>query len=322
MTVLLILLGLAVGSFLNVLILRYDPDKDGHSERSEESNGGKKILRFYLRMTTPTFLKTAGGRSRCLHCGHQLRWYELIPVVSWIIQLGKCRNCKKYISLQYPVVELASAALFVFVPWAVEWLLFQTGEWIPAFAGMTGDMWMLYGFSAFWILVFLMLMAAFFIDVRHYVIPNYLNLSIFIAGIVWTVVRMGSFLGSYADLFSFGGSASEVGLVLNHILGMVLGAGFFLVVIFITRGKGMGLGDAKLMAGLGLLFGYPDILIVMVLSFVLGTLYALPLLAMGKKGMKSMLPFGPFIVLASFLVFFFGTRILQGYFGIIEGLSL
>ena len=84
----------------------------------------------------------------------------------------------------------------------------------------------------------------------------------------------------------------------------------------------MGLGDAKLMAGLGLLFGYPDILIVMVLSFVLGTLYALPLLAMGKKGMKSMLPFGPFIVLASFLVFFFGTRILQGYFGIIEGLSL
>ena len=153
-------------------------------------------------------------------------------------------------------------------------------------------------------------------------IQNYLNLSIFIAGIVWTVVRMGSFLGSYADLFSFGGSASEVGLVLNHILGMVLGAGFFLVVIFITRGKGMGLGDAKLMAGLGLLFGYPDILIVMVLSFVLGTLYALPLLAMGKKGMKSMLPFGPFIVLASFLVFFFGTRILQGYFGIIEGLSL
>jgi prepilin signal peptidase PulO-like enzyme (type II secretory pathway) len=284
MVIFLALLGLVAGSFLNVLILRYDPGKENS-------------------------LRTFGGRSRCMHCGVQLRWYELIPVLSFVLQLGKCRSCNKGILLQYPVIELASAAVFVFVPDVVHGLLSQSAAAPSLFAVA----WM----SALWIAVLLSLFAAFFIDARHYVIPNYLNLFIFVLGAVWCVLGSGAFTGFYADLFLFPGIFFD-SFVLQHLLGGVLGGVLFLLVILASRGRGMGLGDAKLMAGLGLLFGYPDVLLVVMLAFILGTLYAVPLLARGTKGMKDMLPFGPFIVLAALIVFFFGARLLGAYFGIIE----
>ncbi len=295
------ILGLVFGSFLNVLIFRYDPDK-----------------KFSL--------KTAGGRSRCLCCGKQLRWYELIPILSWIVQLGKCRGCGKRISLQYPIVELVSAAIFVYVPQAVFGLLrFNLGL-------LEVEPWWYILLSALWIIIFLMLLAAFFIDARHSVISNYLNLAIFISGVMWTVAghflsfgnvfSKGSFLGNYADLLTIPGDGFLGSFLFHHLLGMLVGAGFFLFVVLVTRGRGMGIGDVKLMAGLGLLFGYPDVLMVMMASFVLGTLYAIPLLVTRQKSMKSMLPFGPFIVLATFAVFFFGARLLGTYFAIIEKVSL
>lgn len=80
----------------------------------------------------------------------------------------------------------------------------------------------------------------------------------------------------------------------------------------------MGMGDVKLIAALGLLFGCPDIMLIIAISFILGTIYAIPLLFAKIKGMKDRLPFGPFIVLASFIIFFFGTRVLAYYFDIIE----
>lgn len=293
-----ILFGLVFGSFLNVLILRYNPEK-----------------KFTL--------KTAGGRSRCLHCGNVLRWFELVPVLSWIMQFGRCRNCRKRISFQYPVVELACAGIFLYVPQLIQQFLFQMNVLVAP--------WIVWASSIFWIVVFLMLLAAFFIDVRHYVIPNPLNFFIFCAGVVWVcvgyslsfgdVISSGSFLGSFGDLFLFWSGQFWESFIFLHIAGMLIGAGFFLLVILFTRGRGMGMGDAKLMAGLGLLFGYPDIVLVMALSFLLGTLYAIPFLLTKKKGMKDMLPFGPFIVLAVFIVFFCGTRLMGGYFGIIESIG-
>lgn len=290
---LLFLFGLAIGSFLNVLIFRYDPEK-----------------KFTLR--------TAGGRSRCLHCGRTLRWFELVPVLSFLFQSGKCRRCGKRISLQYPVVELASAALFVYVPVLIKSFLFQV-SFMPA-------PWIIAGLSALWTVVFLSLLAVFFIDIRHFVIPNYLNSFIFFLGVVWTAIGQilsfggslskGSFLGSYADLFYFSGS-----FLINHLLGSVLAAGFFLLIVFLSKGRGMGVGDVKLMAGLGLLFGYPDILMVMALSFIFGTLYSIPLLLARVKRMSDRIPFGPFIVVAAFVVFFFGLDVFKGYFAIIESIG-
>jgi prepilin signal peptidase PulO-like enzyme (type II secretory pathway) len=103
-----------------------------------------------------------------------------------------------------------------------------------------------------------------------------------------------------------------------HGLGLVAGAGFFFVLVVLTLGKAMGMGDVKLMAGLGLLMGWPDILPVMLLSFVIGALFSVWLMIRSRKKMSDMVPFGPFIVIAFALVFFFGAGLMGAYFGILS----
>ncbi len=185
------------------------------------------------------------------------------------------------------------------------------------------NIWGIVLFSAVWIIAICFLIAAFFIDFRHYVIPNPLNVAIFASGLAWTVIgyafsfggaiSKGSLLGSFGDLFYFTDSFAW-----NHVIGAAIGIGFFLLIVLISRGKGMGMGDVKLIGGLGMLFGYPDIALIIALSFVVGSLYAIPLLMFRKKSMADRIPFGPFIVLASLLIFFFGPMLLGEYFDIIQ----
>lgn len=287
----LFLLGLAFGSFLNVLTLRYKPD---------ESYG----------------IKTVGGRSHCLHCGRQLRWFELIPVLSFVMQRGACRACGKKLSWQYPLVELAAGLIFVTVP-----LFFQQHALLW---GISQQSIPLVLFSALWIGIFLLLLAMYIIDMRWYVIPNILNGALAIAGVCWIVLEEvfhvsasiggGSFLGNFSQLFPLAGNM----LYVNHLWGAVIGGLFFLAVVLISRGKGMGMGDVKLIAALGLLFGWPDVGLIIALSFIIGTVVMLPLMAVSKKHLSDKVPFGPFIVVAAAVAFFFGSGILSSYFAIIQ----
>jgi leader peptidase (prepilin peptidase)/N-methyltransferase len=177
----------------------------------------------------------------------------------------------------------------------------------------------------FWLAVSVVLIQAFLIDLRHKIIPNGSNLFLFVAGVIWTVflfvmysnqrVGLGSFMGAYAQLWQWDN------ILVNHIFGMVVAGLFFLLIVLISRGKGMGMGDVKLIGALGLLFGFPDIILVIVCSFIVGTIAVIPLLLTHKKRGKDAIPFGPFIVLASFLVLFWGSGLLRLYFGIIETLG-
>ena len=287
----LFLLGLAFGSFLNVLTLRYKPD---------ESYG----------------IKTVGGRSHCLHCGRQLRWFELIPLLSFIIQRGACRACGKKLSWQYPLVELAAGLIFVTVP-----LFFQQHALLW---GISQQPVLVVLFSALWIGVLFLLLAMCIIDLRWYVIPNVLNEILAFLGVCWigiiTLTHLagsigtGSFLGNFSQLFPLVGSL----LYINHLWGILIAGVFFLVVVLVSRGKGMGMGDVKLIAVLGLLFGWPDILLIIMLSFIIGTVVVVPLMVIRKKKMSDKIPFGPFIVIASAIVFFFGSGIVTSYFAIIQ----
>jgi prepilin signal peptidase PulO-like enzyme (type II secretory pathway) len=291
----LFLLGLAFGSFLNVLTLRYDPDK---------------------KYT----LKTAGGRSQCPHCHKKLVWYELLPLASFAIQKGKCRSCGAKLSWQYPLVELISGILFAAIPYLLGRLMMGFGDAISL-------SWTLPAFSAFWIVTFMMLMAAFIIDVRHFVIPNMLNLALFVMGLGWTAAAYflkfseaiggGSFLGYYAPLFAF----SENALV-SHAIGAAIAAFFFIAIVLVSRGRGMGIGDVKLIGALGMLFGWPDVGAIILMSFIIGTVALAPLLLVRRKKMGDRIPFGPFIVIAAAIIFFAGTGLLGAYFGIIQGISL
>lgn len=267
----LFFLGVVMGSFLNVIAVRYDPD------------------RFLLHSDV------IGGRSRCPHCRTQLRWYELIPLVSFLAQGGLCRSCKKRLSIQYPLVELLSGFIFVSVFWQLGHLSFLL--------------------ASVWAFIFLIFLLIVLIDIRIHIIPNELVVALVILAIPLLFITSSlsllhtSFIGHYGFLFGF-----QENIWFNHFLGFLAGGFFFLFLLLVTWGKGVGGGDMKLSAALGLLFGWPDIFFIIPLAFVLGTFFILPLLFSGRAKRKDMIPFGPFLVLSSTLIFFFGFSIIDFYF--------
>ncbi|MDP3014871.1 MAG: prepilin peptidase [bacterium] len=295
----LFIFGLAVGSFLNVVALRYRPTF--------------KLLNF---KTLKLYL---GGRSKCPICHKTLVWYELIPIFSFLIQKGKCRHCGHLISLQYPLVEILSGLIFVFVPLSLSSLMVN-GQWS----------------TVIWLLVFLLFLLLSIIDFRQYIIPDSINLSLAVLGIVLIFLEVGlpninvnlwevrppqidnfSFFGHYAMLFDFWPLSivnSQWLMVMNHLFAALIAMAFFGAIILLTKGKAMGVGDFKLVGALGLIFGWPDILMVLFLAFIIGAVFSVILLIGKKKKIKEAVPFGPFLVVASSLTFFFGYQIIDGYF--------
>jgi len=282
MYLLLFTFGLAVGSFLNVVSLRYDPDRFLF---------GRHVI---------------GGRSYCPSCRKSLSWFELVPLVSFIVQRGRCRGCKEPISFQYPLVEFLTGVVFVAVPWK----LFSFGLQLHASFPLLATV---------WVAVFCALILVSLIDLRLRLIPDELNIFILFAGVAAAVLTAqgfglttGSFVGPYALLF--GGRSS---IIFNRLLALVVTAFFFIALILVTRGRGMGVGDAKLAAALSLAFGWPDIVIVTALAFLVGAIVGGVDIMRSKRTLKSFLPFGPFLGLACAIVFFWGERIIEWYFWLI-----
>lgn len=295
-SLILFIFGTAIGSFLNVVTLRFNPDRDPNQK-------------LFSRI---------GGRSHCMSCGKILRWHELIPLASFIIQLGRCRGCKSRLFLQYPIVELASGLIFVLVPY-IQSPINQAVPYIPI---------------AIWIVAFLAMLLITVIDFRHYIIPDGLNITIGILAVanfiyIYLAGNFGEISGLYRSIV--GGSNSMIAgtflgvkanflffmpdnIWLNFILGGVLGGLFFGAIFFLSRGMAMGFGDVKMALPAGLLLGLPDMILATMLAFITGALYGLILMALRKKGIKSQVPFGPFIALGITLVFFFGYHIIDGYF--------
>ncbi|OGY98322.1 MAG: hypothetical protein A3A43_00810 [Candidatus Liptonbacteria bacterium RIFCSPLOWO2_01_FULL_56_20] len=284
MWVILFFFGAALGSFLNVIAVRYDPDS------------------FLLSR------RVVGGRSHCPFCRRHLRWFELIPVVSFLIQRGRCRTCGHGLSIQYLVVEVLTGAIFVVVPLYLRthfFLLFSTFS--PALFAIQ---------AALWIAVFVALLLLALVDIRLMLIPDEINVFLGAAGLIALFaappihsVTQGSFLRSYALLFGVAGPPWA-----NHIMGAFLAAAFFGAFVALSRGKWMGFGDVKFGAALGFLFGWPDIALVLGSAFVLGSLVGIVALGRREKTMKSLLPFGPFLALGAAAVFFFGYEIVHWYF--------
>ncbi len=287
---LLFIFGLAIGSFLNVVVFRYTPERTVFD--------GKRL----------------GGRSRCPHCGHVLGAGELVPIVSFFIQKGRCRSCGHRLSLQYPLVELASAAVFAFVPLFLNAAYGMSGA---TFFSAGAPLWY-YCLVAAWVLAIITWIVITAIDLRHYVIPNELNAFLLILGVCGTALlsayRGGifpfriSFLRNFALLFSFSDN-----VVSNHVAGMIFGGLFFALLVFLSRGKGMGFGDVKLAFASGLILGWPDIALATMLSFILGGAFGGILILAGAKTMKDKIPFAPFLVLGFLLTIFFGHAIVGGY---------
>jgi len=272
----LFLLGSAIGSFLNVLIYRYEP--------------GASVFGRHL-----------GGRSLCPRCKKKLSWYELLPIISFIIQRGKCRHCKQNISFQYPVVEIIAGLIVMTIPQII-------GDVSGVFIFVTA---------------FLVLLTASVIDIRHYVIPDALTIIVALLGVIRTALISiepgsialvpGSFLGSYAYIFSFTNNP----LIANFSAAIVSGV-FFATVILFSKGKAMGWGDAKLAFAIGLLIGWPDTIMALMIAFIIGAIIGIYMLTVKTKKLKDALPFGPFIAIGVAVVVYFGHNIISAYFDMLN----
>lgn len=273
MIFILLTLGAALGSFVNVVAMRYDPNR-------------------------PLFsLGRIGGRSHCVHCRRALKWWELVPVFSYLFQKGRCRSCRASLNPQYLVAEIVGAIIIVAVPWRIN-LLWQTGA----------AHWTAIVFTVAFFILFLMSL----IDWKWQIIPDEIVGIIALLGIL-SIFFQGpatSFLGPNFE------AASSLGLLLlNRAVALLAAIIIFGGLIAATRGRGMGLGDLKLALALSVLVGWPEILFVSVLAFVSGAVYGIILIAQGASSLRSAVPFGPFLAIGSAILLFLGDYILGLYLG-------
>jgi leader peptidase (prepilin peptidase)/N-methyltransferase len=228
------------------------------------------------------------GRSRCDHCRKKISWYDNIPLLSYLILRAKCRFCKKPIALTHPVVEFLVGSLFVW--WYITGTFFFTLTQEP-FAVLQ---------PVFWLAVGVILIAIFVTDYLYYIIPD-----------MFVVLLLGLTIIYRVSLVSFG--IMQMNDLIMGIFGMVLSVLFIGSLWFFTKGKGMGFGDVKLMIPLSLLLGWPNNLVGLFLSFLLGGLIGGFLLLSKKRKMGQVVPFGPFLILGTFISLIWGDQILGWY---------
>jgi leader peptidase (prepilin peptidase)/N-methyltransferase len=250
--------GLLVGSFLNVVIYRFPKMLEQQwAADCADLNGQPAKESEPFNLMVP--------RSRCPSCGHLIRWYENIPVLSYVFLRGKCSSCKTPISARYPIVEVVTAAFFALCAW--RWgVTLQAAAW-AAFAAL--------------------LICLFLIDFDTQILPDDLNyvllwLGLLVAAMGWTVPLRSAVWGA--------------------ALGYLLFWGIFQAYRLATGKEGMGYGDFKLLAALGAWFGVEYLLAIVLLSSVVGAVIGVTLLVVGKLANKEIpMPFGPYLAGAGLL---------------------
>ena len=217
------------------------------------------------------------GRSSCPNCKNKIPWYDNIPLLSFILLMGKCRLCKKQIDLQYFIVELVSAISFVSIYY---------------FFGLTLAALLLLILSIFFIIIF-------FIDLKHFIIPNELTFPLMIIGFIK----------------SFDPNLNQTIFpnYINSLIGGLFGYSIIWLIIFIYKKirnkEGMGLGDAKLLAVVGFWFGWVSIPFVIFISSAVALILVIPSLINQSRKMSSEIPFGPYIIIGCIFYVSFSNQI-------------
>jgi len=249
-SVLAFIFGAVVGSFLNVCICRMPKDES---------------------IVSPP--------SHCPHCGYQIRWYDNIPLVSYLLLRGKCRGCGTRISLQYPLVELLNGLL-------------------------TLSLFVRFGPSLSFLALFLFcssLVVITFIDIEHQIIPDEISLPGIVIGFAFSFfLPWQSWLNSLFGILLGGGSL------------LLVAYGYQ----WLTGKEGMGGGDIKLLAMMGAFLGWKSISFIIFASSLVGSVVGISMMLVQKKDSKLAIPFGPYLALGSIIYIFYGRQLIQWYFGL------
>jgi len=252
------------------------------------------------------------GRSMCPNCKHQLAWYDNIPVFSYLWLRGNCRYCKHHISLQYPIVELITGVTFV----AMSWKVFM----IPAFAGMTAGDFIVRAQSRTTLSLLIALLAIFFISFCLILVALYDQRTTYVlsgyvyAGIGATLVYL---LATYTGVWEVG----KVGIfILPHLLAAVVAMLPFALLYLFSKGAWMGAGDIEIAALLGFLLGWPYFLVALYFAFIVGAIWGLVKIYVFKNaGLKSEMPFAPFLIAGTIFAFLFSEQLVNLYVKIFLG---
>ena len=243
-----LLFGLLVGSFLNVVIYRLPR--------------GKSVV---------------WPASACGSCGRELRWFENVPVLSWVVLGAKCARCKSPISVQYPLVELTTALLFVLVTW-----LTPVGPLLAAR-----------------LLFVCALVVLFGIDLEHQLLPNVITLPGVVVGVIFSLVNPPGLRDSL------------IGVVLGGGVLYAIAAGYYLW----RREEGLGMGDVKMLAMIGAFLGWQAVLLTLVLSSISGAVLGVTMMALQRGDMKYALPFGTFLAIGALVAMLAGQALIDWYVG-------
>jgi len=239
MAIFFIILGLIVGSFLNCTALRLIKNEQFIS-----------------------------GKSKCPLCGHDLGILDLIPVFSFILLKGKCRYCKKRISVQYVLVEILTGILFLLTYLYLNNIIF-------------------------WLFIISIFTIIFIVDLKTFIIPDKILIPTILISLFYVILFQGD--------------------IVNRLIGAGIWFLFFLAINVFSKGKWMGFGDVKLAILLGFLVSWPNILVAMFLSFFLGAIIGVGLILIKNKGMKTEVPFAPFLITGTIIAVFLGDVLINWY---------
>ena len=245
MSIFILLLGLIIGSFLNVCIHRL-----------------------------PLGESPAWPGSHCPRCHAPLKWYDNIPVISYVILSGRCRACRNPISLRYPIVELLTSGLFVGA-----YLLYQPPLMIQR---------LVFGCA---------MIVLFFVDLEHHRLPNEITVPGIVVGFLFSLFMSPGWLSSLIGILVGGGVL------------WLLGAVWF----YIRHEEGMGFGDVKMLAMIGAFLGWKLTVATLLVSTILGSVIGLSMIAAKKGNLKTALPFGCFLAIGAILASVVGDRTVSWY---------
>ena len=271
--ILVFLLGASIGSFLNVVIYR-----------------------------VPNELSVVFPNSACPHCKSSIKPYDNIPVVSWLVLGGKCRNCKQPIAWRYPAVELLTAAVFVLVYWQI---------------GFTPYLGIALAFSA-------AMIALVFIDAEHMILPNVITYPMFVIALIVRIAFPIAFDANYfsdttyAPISTLHGWPPWAVSLAGAIFGALIGGGSLWLVGVIWKAlrgvDAMGLGDVKLLLGIGALLGWRLTILTIFIGAFTGAIVGVAMISRQKdKDLQSQIPFGVFLGIGSMVAMLFGERMIAWY---------
>lgn len=228
------------------------------------------------------------GRSYCDECKAPIAWYDNIPLFSFLILRRKCRHCKTTIPWEYPAVELLTGALFVWW-YVVGFTFFQLTSQPLSFIQ-----------PLFWLCVGILFLVITFTDITYMIIPDSAVILLTMAAFAYRLYLTHTGVMQGKDFWA--------SLLTAFVFSL-----FFFALILITKGRGMGFGDVKLVFPLGIILGFPNSLVALFIACVSGALVGMALLWRKKKKLTGVIPFGPFLILGSVVALLWGDQLLHWY---------